>query len=115
MPRQFFFEIENQMRLGIKRKLAYARDIDERHGFSGMDRVERAKAMRQKAWAFMRDHPDRVIELMGTRFLRFWRPWPYAPDYKTPVTVVASLLVLGRPLFREIDRAFALDDRAPTT
>ena len=70
----------------------YARDIDEKHGFAGMGGIERSKAMRTKAVAFIRENPGRFIELAGTRFLRFWRLWPYTERYKTPLTIAASVL-----------------------
>ena len=32
-----------------------------------------------------------IIELAIAKFMRFWRPWPYAQDYAAPLYVILSL------------------------
>jgi 4-amino-4-deoxy-L-arabinose transferase-like glycosyltransferase len=70
----------------------YFQDLDEKHGFDGMDSVERIKAMRAKGFDFIRENPGRFVELAGERFLRFWRLWPYTDQYKSPLTIATSVL-----------------------
>jgi len=70
----------------------YSQDLDEKHGFTGMDGIQRSKAMREKGFAFIRENPGRFVELAGVRFLRFWRLWPYTDRYKSPLTVAVSVL-----------------------
>jgi hypothetical protein len=41
---------------------------------------------------YIKQNPGRFIELAITKFVRFWRLWPYASDYATPLYVAVSLL-----------------------
>jgi hypothetical protein len=51
--------------------------------------------MERAAWRFIRENPDRFLELAGVKFLRFWRLWPYASEYERPSIIVVSLLSYG--------------------
>jgi hypothetical protein len=59
------------------------------------DPVERNEALKHAGWDFIRENPCRFIELAGVKFVRFWRLWPYAPEYSRPEIVVVSLLSYG--------------------
>jgi 4-amino-4-deoxy-L-arabinose transferase-like glycosyltransferase len=64
--------------------------------FNGIaDPVARNAAMERAAWRFIRENPDRFLELAGVKFLRFWRLWPYASEYERPSIIVVSLLSYG--------------------
>lgn len=57
--------------------------------------VARNQALKDAAIAYIKDHPGRFIELAGVKFLRFWRPWPYAPGYQSPWVIAVSLMSFG--------------------
>jgi 4-amino-4-deoxy-L-arabinose transferase-like glycosyltransferase len=66
-------------------------DFDEKP-FDGItDPVARDRAMWNAGVSFVAESPRRFLELAWRRFQRFWRPWPYAQDYATPLYVVVSL------------------------
>ena len=56
------------------------------------DLVERDRAYRDAAIKYIAEDPVRFIKLAGLKFTRFWRPWPYAEDYRTPLYVVGSIV-----------------------
>ena len=88
------------------------RDIDwDSHRFDNIeDPVARDRAFHDAAVAYMRDQPLRAVELAWTKIVRFWRPWPYAPEYSRPFYVVVSLLSVG-PVFMLSLAYFALYGR----
>jgi len=57
--------------------------------------IDRNDAFKQAAKDFIFENPDRFVELAAIKFVRFWRLWPYAPDYQAPHIIVASLLSYG--------------------
>lgn len=59
------------------------------------DPVARNQAYRNAAFEFIREHPYRFLDLAALKFVRFWRLWPYAPDFERPSIVAASLLSYG--------------------
>ena len=40
---------------------------------------------------YIKQNPGHFIALAIAKFMRFWRPWPYAADYATPLYVIVSL------------------------
>lgn len=56
------------------------------------DPLVRDRAMWKAGVDYIRTHPKRFAELAIAKFLRFWRPWPYAQDYVTPLYISLSLL-----------------------
>lgn len=56
------------------------------------DPLARDRAMRDAALSYIAEDPPRFLELAGLKFLRFWRPWPFAQSYAGPLYVVASLI-----------------------
>lgn len=59
------------------------------------DPVARNAAMKTAAFKFIRDNPGRFAELAAIKFVRFWQPWPFTPEYRTPSIVAVSLLSYG--------------------
>jgi hypothetical protein len=56
------------------------------------DPVARDRAYWDAGLKYMKENPERVLRLDVTKFLRFWRLWPYAEVYAKPLYVVVSLL-----------------------
>jgi hypothetical protein len=70
-------------------------DMD-RSGFIVMaDPIQRNQAYRDAALAFISENPGRFVELAAIKFVRFWRLWPYAPEFETPTIIAVSLLSYG--------------------
>jgi 4-amino-4-deoxy-L-arabinose transferase-like glycosyltransferase len=66
-------------------------DFDDKP-FDGIaDPVARDRAMWNAGVSYVTENQRRFLELAWLRFQRFWRPWPYAQDYATPLYVVVSL------------------------
>jgi 4-amino-4-deoxy-L-arabinose transferase-like glycosyltransferase len=66
-------------------------DFDQK-SFDGItDPVARDRAMWNAGVSYVAENPRRFLELAWLKFERFWRPWPYAQDYATPLYVVVSL------------------------
>jgi 4-amino-4-deoxy-L-arabinose transferase-like glycosyltransferase len=76
-------------------------DVDGEAFSDIADPVARDRAMQRAALDYIAEHPGHFIAMAGVKFLRLWRPWPYAPLYSRPlfVIVVAAsffpILVLG--------------------
>lgn len=66
------------------------------------DPVARNTAMKNAAFRFILDNPGRFFRLSMTKFVRFWRLWPYAPEYRQPHIIVASILSYGSVLMLAI-------------
>jgi hypothetical protein len=54
--------------------------------------IARDRAYRDAAVKYITEDPGRLIKLAGLKFTRFWRPWPFAEDYRTPLYVVGSIV-----------------------
>ena len=54
--------------------------------------IARDRAMWGAGIAYIRENPGRFVEMAATKFVRFWRLWPYAPEYAGRLHVVLSLL-----------------------
>lgn len=66
--------------------------VDWNHHYKGIaDPVVRDRAYRDDAVAFIKQNPGRAIELAWMKFQRFWRLWPYTPQFAAPSYVVMSL------------------------
>lgn len=70
-------------------------DVDFSPFASITDPIKRNAAMERAAWTFIRQNPGRFVELAATKFVRFWRLWPYAGEYEKPWIVAASILSYG--------------------
>jgi len=56
------------------------------------DPLIRDRAMWNAGADYIKQNPGSFVELAITKFVRFWRLWPYASDYATPLYVAVSLL-----------------------
>jgi hypothetical protein len=56
------------------------------------DPIARDRAYRDAAVKYITEDPVRFIKLAGLKFTRFWRFWPSAEEYRTPLYVVGSLI-----------------------
>ena len=56
------------------------------------DPIARDRAYRDAAVRHIIEDPVRFIKLAGLKFTRFWRPWPFAEDYRTPLYVAGSIV-----------------------
>jgi len=59
------------------------------------DPLERNKALKERAIEFISENPDRFVELAAVKFVRFWRLWPFAPQYQKPHLIAVSLVSYG--------------------
>jgi hypothetical protein len=69
---------------------------------AGLDPVARNAALRDAAISYIADHPGRFLEMAGIKFVRFWRLWPYAPEFQRPIIILASILSYGSVLVLSI-------------
>ncbi len=58
--------------------------------FARLSEVERDRELQRAALTQMRDDPQRVLELVGVKFLRTWNPVPNYGAYRRPVVMAAS-------------------------
>ncbi|MEZ6045151.1 MAG: glycosyltransferase family 39 protein [Planctomycetaceae bacterium] len=63
-----------------------------------MSEYEVDREYRSRAWQFVRENPQRTLELAGIKLFRFWRPWPSAEEVSLP-PVVWSIGLLNTLLF----------------
>jgi hypothetical protein len=56
------------------------------------DPIARDRAYRDAALKYITEDPVRFIKLAGLKFTRFWRFWPSAEEYRTPLYVVGSII-----------------------
>lgn len=50
---------------------------------AGLTEYEIDRHYRREAWEFVRQNPGRTLELAAAKFLRFWKPWPNAPQFRS--------------------------------
>jgi len=77
-------------------------DMDLTEFLKIKDPIKRNNALKHAAFAFIKENPERFIELSGLKFIRFWRLWPYAPEYEKPMYIIISLLSYGLVLLFSI-------------
>ena len=56
------------------------------------DPVEHDRALWNAGIAFVRDHPAHFVKFAGIKFLRFWRLWPYADAYSSPLIILIYVM-----------------------
>lgn len=62
------------------------------HAFSEIaDPVERDRALRNAAFTYIVDNPQRFLELAGLKFIRMWRLWPANEGYKNFATIFIAI------------------------
>jgi len=72
--------------------------FSERPEWQGMDPIQRDRRWARMAVDWARHNPGRTLELAGIKFLRFWSPWPNAPQLSAWWMKAASVAVVV-PLF----------------
>lgn len=67
-------------------------DFDQ-GAFAGIsDPIARDRALQQAALAYIRENPERFLDLAWLKFQRFWRVTPFAPEYRdNALAIVAAL------------------------
>ena len=58
-----------------------------------LDEQAQDAELRRRAWAFVREHPGRALELAAIKLARFWSPWPNADTFRSPVVAAVSAAV----------------------
>lgn len=58
---------------------------------AGMTEYQVDRHYRSRAWQFVRDNPGRVVVLGWAKQLRYWSPWPNAPQFRHPLGILAVL------------------------
>ena len=81
-------------------------DVDMSEFDKIKDPIEKNNALKKAAFDYIRSNPGRFIELAGLKFVRFWRLWPYAPEYESIKYIVMSVFSFGIVLVLSI--AFVL-------
>ncbi len=68
----------------------YGVDGDLTQFASNPDPVARNAAQWAAGLDYVRNNPGRFVEMAAIKFVRFWRPWPYAAEYSNWRYVVVS-------------------------
>jgi 4-amino-4-deoxy-L-arabinose transferase-like glycosyltransferase len=58
-----------------------------------LDETSQDRVLRERALAFVREHPTRALQLAGIKLARFWSLWPNAQELRNPLVAAASLVV----------------------
>ena len=58
-----------------------------------LDEQAQDAELRRRAWAFVRAHPGRALELAAIKLARFWSPWPNADTFRSPVVAAVGAAV----------------------
>jgi hypothetical protein len=89
----------------------------EAEDLRSLDEITQDQELTQRAWAFARERPDRVLQLAIVKEARFWSPWLNAEGFQSPPLAVAttlwtllvySLVLVGLWRLRRDARAWAL-------
>jgi hypothetical protein len=63
-------------------------DVDYSAFSNITDPLARDQALQRAAFDYIRENLGRFVEMAGQKFLRLWRPWPYAQAYASPLFVI---------------------------
>lgn len=67
--------------------------------FSGLDLtndpIKNNQLLREAAFNYISENPVNFVKMAGVKFVRFWRLWPHAPEYNSPLTIALSLASYG--------------------
>ncbi len=82
----------NQSGGGIQYEEGKGGDVDLRPYFENYsDPYERNQAMKKDAFDYIKSDIPHFLKMTGVKFLRFWRLYPYASEFSSPVYVIVSL------------------------
>ena len=59
------------------------------------DPIEKNKQMKSKAFDYIKSNPVHFFKMMWIKFIRFWRLWPYSPQYEKPLYMITSIFSYG--------------------
>lgn len=57
--------------------------FDQERVLDRMSEYEMNRHYTQRAVEYARQHPGRVVELMGAKLVRYWKPWPNASQFQS--------------------------------
>ncbi len=57
--------------------------FDQENVLDRMSEYEMNQHYTRRAVAYAKAHPGHVVELMGAKLLRYWKPWPNAPQFQS--------------------------------
>ncbi len=57
--------------------------FDQENVLDRMSEYEMNQHYTRRAVAYAKQHPGHVVELMGAKLLRYWKPWPNAPQFQS--------------------------------
>ncbi len=67
--------------------------FDQENVLNSMSEYEMNQHYTQRALDYARQHPGHVVQLMGAKLLRYWKPWPNAPQFQSFLMLVAVSIV----------------------
>ncbi|QDT41457.1 hypothetical protein Pan241w_15180 [Gimesia alba] len=71
--------------------------FDQENVLNKMSEYEMNQHYTKRAVEYAQQHPGHVFELMGAKLLRYWKPWPNAPQFKS-FWMMAAVSVLFIPV-----------------
>lgn len=83
-------------------------DMDMSYFDSIDNPIEKNRQMKSKALNYIKSNPTHFIKMMGIKFIRFWRLWPYSPQYEKPLYMVASIFSYGICLLLSVGFLFII-------
>ncbi|MBW1616390.1 MAG: hypothetical protein JRJ49_07645 [Deltaproteobacteria bacterium] len=88
----------NQSGGGVASNNGKPADVDLSRFVKIKDPYKQNQAMKKEAFNFIKKNPDRFIKLAGLKFCRFWRLYPYSPEYEKPLYIIISVVSYGSVL-----------------
>jgi len=79
--------------------------------FFGLNEVEADRLFYRMGLRFARENPGRFVQLLGAKFVRFWRPWPHADEVGIGVAIVGGVSFVPVLLLAAAGVALAWDRR----
>jgi hypothetical protein len=64
-----------------------------------LDEIGRSRYLSDLAWQFVREHPDRAIQLAVIKVLRMWSPMPLSSDYQKDKRLIVISLAYMVPVY----------------
>jgi 4-amino-4-deoxy-L-arabinose transferase-like glycosyltransferase len=74
-------------------------DLKDIEGIEKLTEIEKMKLYKKEALNFIKDNPNVFLKNMYTKFLRFWRLYPYAKEFTSKKYIILSLMSYGVVLF----------------
>jgi len=71
------------------------KDVDMKEFLKISDPLKRNEKLKNEAIIYIKENPIAFLNLSIEKFIRFWRIWPYAEEYKSLHIIVVSVLSFG--------------------